>query len=284
MQNQRGCGGQDCWPTAFVLSFLGSPVWQALTNEAISCRIGFFYDIRRSSDLEGFSFALNDTLGNVVESVNYYANMTDPCAKVLQAALEADLSVGVKESPAFATAGRSVTYQFAVTNQGPGAAYGVFFSLPLAGGVDFVAVNGSQGQGYLTNGSVMFEVGPLASGAVATIEVRVVPLTSGQVKVADQAAVVVGDRLTDVNSGNNVVSFGPVAVAQPKLAAILKPGGQVEVSWTSESDRIGLQSASGVGEGAVWTSAPEPLQTSGNQRRAQVNSATERRFFRLRGL
>lgn len=133
------------------------------------------------------------------------------------------VDLSIKRSPFPATLPRDgrVTYTLTVTNPGTRASSGVFVTDALPASAEVETVKASQGTGLAANRIVQAELGPLAPGAKATIDVTL-RLTSNQ--DLSFAAVVRGQE-PDPVPANNIAAFTTVKVASalPDLAG----------AWTS---------------------------------------------------
>ena len=87
---------------------------------------------------------------------------------------EADLAVGQQASRAQSRPGAPITYTLTVTNTGPAPATGVVLTDTLPAGVTLRAVTPSQGS-CLGTAPIVCNLGPLGSGAPATVTVGVTP-------------------------------------------------------------------------------------------------------------
>ena len=94
--------------------------------------------------------------------------------------------------------------------------------------------------------------------------------------------VAVGDGLTAPNPADNVLALAPVTVAPPRLS-ILKTGGQVQVSWTSDTDRLVLEQTSALLTSNIWTPVTNSANTTASQRKVTLGPSGNRKFYRLHG-
>ena len=112
----------------------------------------------------------------------------------------ADLSVDVVDSPDPVNVGQEVAYTTTTTNKGPDAATRVRLIHTLAVKVDFVSAVSSQGScDHPSRRRVRCALGELASGASATVVVRVRPLRKGP----SDNTVVVNSRENDPRPADN---------------------------------------------------------------------------------
>jgi uncharacterized repeat protein (TIGR01451 family) len=114
--------------------------------------------------------------------------------------VEADLALSIPPRSAVALVGFDLPYSFSITNQGPAEAHDVLLIDQLPADADLTRVEPSQGSWTETNGIVRCELGSLAPGAVATVNIVVRTLVSGGMT---NVATVDADVL-DRNPTNNV--------------------------------------------------------------------------------
>jgi uncharacterized repeat protein (TIGR01451 family) len=91
---------------------------------------------------------------------------------------EADLSITVTDTPDPLVAGSELTYTLTVTNSGPAVATGVKVTDTLPPDVTLVSVTASQGSCSGT-GTMVCEIGTLASGSSVTVTLTVKPTQAG---------------------------------------------------------------------------------------------------------
>jgi len=113
---------------------------------------------------------------------------------------DADLSIGVFDSPDPVPQGDALTYLITVRNGGPGAATNATLTDTLPGGVEFLSATPSQGTCTGT-ATVICTVGDVASGTVVTVSLQV---RANAVGSLTNSAVVSTDR--DVNPANNTAA------------------------------------------------------------------------------
>jgi uncharacterized repeat protein (TIGR01451 family) len=126
---------------------------------------------------------------------------------VVNAIPAADLSVQITESVDPSTPGEALTYTVTITNLGPSPASAVTladtWSTTISGGVQLLSLGATQGQCAQTaDSSIDCQLGGLASGADATLTVRLRPRGIGS--VTDQAEVSAGEF--DPDTTNNADS------------------------------------------------------------------------------
>ena len=114
-------------------------------------------------------------------------------------AATADVSIVKTDSVDPATAGTEFTYALTIANVGPDGATAVTTEDKLPSQTDFVAAVSSQGNCAEKGRTVTCELGTLASGAGATVAIRLVPRREGQ--LSNTATVTTSD--TDPQEANN---------------------------------------------------------------------------------
>jgi uncharacterized repeat protein (TIGR01451 family) len=122
-----------------------------------------------------------------------------PVTTTTSAAPAADMSVSIS-APGSATVGTVILYQVVVQNLGPSAASGVQATISFPLSVTFQSATPGSCTGLL--GSVQCNLGSMASGGSANIEVRVLALTLG---TATATATVTANE-PDPATGNNTRS------------------------------------------------------------------------------
>lgn len=114
----------------------------------------------------------------------------------------ADLSVTVADAPDPVRPGAALTYTIVVANAGPDPARDVVLRAPAQADVPVVGVSATQGS-CIGAGQVSCTLGGIASGAAATVTVRVtVPLSATQLTFA----AFVTSPLADPNRANNTAT------------------------------------------------------------------------------
>lgn len=121
----------------------------------------------------------------------------------------ADLSLTKADSPDPAGVGANLTYTLTVANAGPQAAADTTVTDSLPGGVTYVSTSASQGSCSGTS-TVVCTLGPLASGASATVTIVVRPTAAGT--VANSATV--SSSTSDPIAGNNSATATTTVTAE----------------------------------------------------------------------
>src|SRR5262249_53934035 len=139
----------------------------------------------------------------------------------------ADLSLTGVASPNPCVAGDTLTYTFTVTNAGPNTASFVLFTNPLPATVSLLSANASQGTVVTTPTSVAANLGPINSGATATITVQVSPAALSAGSLTNTATVSAGE--TDLTPANNSFSV---------VSSVILPQANVGLSVTSAPNPV----------------------------------------------
>ena len=133
--------------------------------------------------------------------------------------LTADLEITKTAGPDQVDVGGELTYTITVTNNGPADATNVVVSDPLPASADFVSVETTQGDCAETDGTVTCELGSLANGATATIEIVVTPTEEGDL---ENTATVASDQ-SDPDEANNAAVAGFVVGVETQPTATATP-------------------------------------------------------------
>jgi uncharacterized repeat protein (TIGR01451 family) len=131
--------------------------------------------------------------------------------------LAADLVLTESASPNPVAATLPLTYTLTITNNGPATATGVTVTNALPASVTFSSASASQGTCTNTAGVVTCSLGSLASNAVATITIAVLPNMPG---LLTNTAVVTALTMDPVASNNTasvttIISNAPLFVVRP---------------------------------------------------------------------
>jgi uncharacterized repeat protein (TIGR01451 family) len=125
----------------------------------------------------------------------------------------ADLALGIRASPELVAISSNITYTINVTNLGPAIATGVLVTNLLPPQAAFVSATASQGTAVNFGGAVSWNLGSLASGAVASAQI--VANVQGGPTLVDQAKVICSQ--SDFNPLNNQATV-TTAVNVPLLS------------------------------------------------------------------
>ena len=137
----------------------------------------------------------------------------------------ADLAITKTDSPDPQFVGQPITYTLSVTNNGPSNATSVTAQDPLPAAVSYVSATPSQGSCFQSvPGTVTCNLGGIASGASATVQVVVTAQIAGTVT---NTAGVQGAE-TDLNSANNSAS----------ATTTIRPLANVAITKTASPDPV----------------------------------------------
>lgn len=137
---------------------------------------------------------------------------------VAGAATGADVIMSLRAASAPSTVGSNTTFTITVTNGGPDAAAGVTMTDVLPASFTYVSASSTRGTVSQSGGTVTANVGSMAVGDVATIQVVVSPTLAGT--FSQQATVT--NSVSDPNPGNNAASLSvTVGAAGPQTVFFL---------------------------------------------------------------
>ena len=146
--------------------------------------------------------------------------------------------------------GQNVTYTLTVTNHGPDLEPDASVSCPMSSSVAFgSATSPAGGQGSVDDGVLTYDLGPLASGATATVLVVLVPQASAAGSLA--ASFAVAGEYLDQDQTNNDADTSVTVTPAADLAVTIStpataPALQVGWTYTLNVGNLGLSPASDV--------------------------------------
>ncbi|HWY77830.1 MAG TPA: proprotein convertase P-domain-containing protein [Verrucomicrobiae bacterium] len=143
----------------------------------------------------------------------------------------ADLAIGLTAGASSVVTGSNASYAITVTNNGPDTAYGVVVTDQLPSSMAFLLASSSQGSVSANGGLVTGNLGTLASGAVANVNLTAIPVQSGL--ITNQAAVATDS--TDTNLANNIASASITAVSPTPF---IVPAGAALISGSIPNQSI----------------------------------------------
>ncbi|HEY1684396.1 MAG TPA: FG-GAP-like repeat-containing protein [Tepidisphaeraceae bacterium] len=137
----------------------------------------------------------------------------------------ANIPIGLPVEFGWVTVGQDYTYSFTVNNYGPDTASDLNFNDALPAGMTFVSATASQGTiNSSTPGTVSADLGDLASGASATVNITIKPTAAGS--ITDSASVFANPDTDPYLSDNSATvttyvsdATGPVPVLFAGAAA-----------------------------------------------------------------
>jgi uncharacterized repeat protein (TIGR01451 family) len=157
---------------------------------------------------------LTATVKTVIEGIFDPIENNTAIVKTVVTNKQADLGVSLTAIPTTTFLGKSITYSTTVTNNGPHQATGVIFTQELPASVTLVPVpKSSQGDECVvveTDNLINCALGPINSGATATITVVVTPQSLGKIN----SVASVSSNSFDPVQENNTVSLKTEVKAQ----------------------------------------------------------------------
>jgi uncharacterized repeat protein (TIGR01451 family) len=158
-------------------------------------------------------------------------------------AATADLAVDKSDgldpyAPGSVTVGSEVTYTVKVTNSGPDTANGVELTDNLPSKLDFVSTTPTQGSCKGSN-KITCTLGAIASGAQATVTIKVKPKKAGQYVNSATATAVESDPLAANNTDSvttTVVEPGPAPTCAGQEATVIGTEGDDTLTGTKKKD------------------------------------------------
>jgi uncharacterized repeat protein (TIGR01451 family) len=168
------------------------------TDTGLRCSYSFGGGLPPGTGNSGILGIMASEAGSYTVRGSVTADQPDPVlsnnvdSTVVNASPAADLSVQIAESADPSTPGEALAYTVAITNLGPSPASAVTladtWSTTIPGGVQLLSFGATQGQCAQTaDSSIDCRLGELASGANATVTIRLRPRGIGS--VGDQAQV-----------------------------------------------------------------------------------------------
>ena len=159
----------------------------------------------------------------------------------------ADLAVSISAAPNPVLVGGTLTYSILVTNNGPSTASSVVVSNNLAASVAITSASPSQGTFTISGNTVIFNIGALSPGAIATAIITGIPSALGQVTAT---ATVRASQLDPV-SANNTASVNTSVSPSADLVVGFQsvPGSIVlgsTLNYTVNATNLGPSTASAV--------------------------------------
>jgi uncharacterized repeat protein (TIGR01451 family) len=132
----------------------------------------------------------------------------------------ADLSLTKADSPDPVVAGDTLTYNLTIRNNGPAGANGVTVTDNLPAGVTYLSATPSQGSCAQASGTVSCNLGAIANGGLATVDIDVTPQSQGTITNSASVQGAGGDPAGANNSAQAAtVVEGPDGYARPKGAS-----------------------------------------------------------------
>lgn len=227
-----------------------------------------------------YKLVLKDDAGNITESISFSTINVGLSPQSYEASTNSALSFGVVSRAVASTLDAATVHEFAVTNNGPGAAHGVSVTLPVPAGLQVINVGGSQGFGNVTNGNVNYAVGPIASGHSARIRLTVAARTTNTLTTASLVSTGIGPFLN--NTGTNSTTPLPPITVQPPTLTHTRGNNFVELSWVSDTGLLNVERSSSIGKNPVWNSATNGVTMDKGVRKLRLPFDSNATFYRLR--
>ena len=123
----------------------------------------------------------------------------------------ADLSVTKTDSPDPVLVGGTLTYTLSAHNNGPSGATGVTLTDTLPAGVTYQSATPSQGSCGQASGTVTCNLGTVANGGSATVQIAVTPQSAGTITNTATVAGAQTDPVTPNNGASAQTTVNPVA-------------------------------------------------------------------------
>lgn len=164
---------------------------------------------------------LMTSTANVISSdpeIDSFNNSVSLTSRVVPAA--SDLTVAILDTPDPVNAGGSLRYDVTVVNNGPATATGVVLSnsIPVEMQVNSVVV--SQGSSTPPGNIVLCNLGSMAVGASASVQIYTTPLTNGSYTAVTSASSHQADPVPANNTASTRTQVAPAADLSMSLRAV----------------------------------------------------------------
>lgn len=168
-----------------------------------------------------------------------------------------------------------------VANDGPSDATGVILTTTIPSGVEFLSGAASQGAVAASGREIRVELGAVSSARVATVNLTVLPKSSGELHFENQVVAVEPDPDPSNNARQEIAQIFPAAVLEPPSLKATSDGEQLVLSWPAEAVGFVLQSNTNLGAPAAWSTINTPPVTNNGVKSVSVTHTDAIRFFRL---
>jgi uncharacterized repeat protein (TIGR01451 family) len=172
-----------------------------------------------------------------------------------------DLALFVGSSTNAATQYKAITFQLLLTNSGPASATAVFATNILPENINLVSVTPSQGNCSVNAGTVVCDVGTMASGGSTLIDIVVVPTGIGTLTNTTQIVRGEAEEHLENNAATNIV-----AVTLPKI--VVNDASEIEGSSSltrgTNIFTVQLNTTSAVPVYVQFTTAPGTALNTGD--------------------
>jgi uncharacterized repeat protein (TIGR01451 family) len=217
-------------------------------------------------------FVVDDTTG---DAGNIAGGWTLAITTTASIAPQADLAVAATASPDPLDAGATLLTTLSVVNNGPATATGVTLTTALPPGMTFGSASTSAGSCSLIGTQVVCNIGTLASGVPATVNIVGSPTVPGTYLAI---ATVTGVE-TDVVPGNNTAQVK--ASVLPLMLTIASANHQSIVRWPAPAVGYTLQVASSP-RSTNWVNVTNAPTLINGRNSVSLDMTNTLRFFRLR--
>lgn len=248
------------------VSFVSAEAPCTYSGGTVSCTLGRLAP-GASRELDLRVRVLSGATGSVVNPAEVVSDTPDPDPSdnndevTVPIGATADLRIDKSTVAPTYIQGGQITYDIAVTNDGPSDAAGVTVTDALPAGISFVSATSDRGSCSHTAGTVTCTVGALAAGATASIDLVVSADDAGP--LLNEASV--SSSTIDSDSGNDEddasVTVAPAAdLAITKTGdATVAAGGQASYSLTvtnnGPSDATGVRAVDTLPSGTSFVSS-----------------------------
>ena len=181
--------------------------------------------------------------GDTIPNNTYGWGRVDALAAVTAAS--ADLSVSQSDSPDPTLPGVPVTYSVTISNSGPATANAISFADTLSLIAVINSATPSQGTCTLLAHAVTCDLGPMAAGTAATIEITITPSATGTITAAGS----VSAAQPDPNASDNAWQEQTAVVNCPFPAPAITAPASVPPSTPGQAASV----SSGPGHAVAWT-------------------------------
>jgi uncharacterized repeat protein (TIGR01451 family) len=190
----------------------------------------------------------------------------------------ADLVLVHTESADPVLQSQSLTYTLTVTNRGPSTGTGVVLSNILSPDVLFLSASVSQGTFARTGESIRASLGALASNAVATVTVTVLPVAAGSITNSGSVAA----TETDPNPADNLSMEGTTVTASSAVLDVQEvPGSQLRIAWPTAAANFVVQFKDALASSVPWQTLNAAPTNLGEQNVITVPIGPGTRYYRL---
>jgi len=225
-------------------------------------------------------------VGSLTNTSSITSSATDPnpannTASLVTTVLPAaDLGLTQSATPALTLTSSNLTFTLLISNAGPSTATNVVLSDPLPTPFNLLSVPASC---TFSNGVLICNLGNLANGATATINVPVMALTDGissnTATVSSTGAQATPDAFLNNNTATAVVVVNDFPGSPTLRVAAL--GNNVILSWSTNSLAARLQTKSSVATNVAWSDVAYSHVAIGNQFKFTNAITGSAKFFRL---